>query len=94
MSFPINAAAFIALVSVCGLISTYFTLREIEEINRKLPQEKQIEYAFMYPGKMGKIALEYKRLCPQGSLNRWRLVFQAAGIFFLVLTALALGFFR
>jgi hypothetical protein len=76
------------------MTSTYFVFREIEEINRKLPPGEQIEYAFMYLGKMSKIAREYRRLYPQGSLNRWRLGFQIAGIFFLALTALALGFFR
>ena len=74
------------------MMSGYLTFREIEEVNRKLPEPEQIEYAFMHPGKMKKIRLAYKEFYPQGATNRWRLVFQTAAFLFLGLTALAAGF--
>ena len=76
------------------MISVYFTFREIEEINRKLPKEEHVEYAFMYPGKMKRVRLVYKGLYPRGTTNRWRLVFQTLAFLFLALTAVAAGFLR
>ena len=51
--------------------------REVEEVNKNLPQQEQIEYAFMYPGKMKKIRIAYERFYPSGKIDRWRLVFQS-----------------
>jgi hypothetical protein len=87
-----SAIVFLVLTAGCGMLSSYFTLREIEEVNRKLREEEQIEYAFMYPGKMRKVKLAYKRFYPRGATNRWRLVSQTAAFIFLGLTALVAGF--
>jgi len=89
-----SAIIFLILATGCGMVSGYFTFREIEEVNRKLPQQEQIEYALMYPGKMKRIRLAYQRFYPQGATNRWRLMFQTAAFLFLGLTALAAGFLR
>ena len=86
------AIVFLILATGCGMASGYFTFREIEEVNRKLPQQQQIEFAFMYPGKMKKIRFAYKRFYPQGATNRWRVMFQTAAFLFLGLTALIAGF--
>jgi hypothetical protein len=94
MGLTPTAIVLLTLAAGCGMVSGYFTFREIEEVNRKLPQQEQIEYAFMYPGKMKRIRLAYKRLHPQGATNRWRLMFQTAAFLFLGLAALAAGFLR
>ena len=94
MGLTPSAIVFLILATGCGMLSSYLALREIEEVNRKLPEQERIEYAFMYPGKMRRIRLAYKRLYPQGATNRWRLVFQTATFLFLALTALATGILR
>jgi len=94
MGLTPSALVFLILATGCGMVSGYFTLREIEAVNRKLPQQERIEYALMYPGKMRRIRLAYKRFYPEGATNRWRLVFQTAAILFLGLTAPAAGFLR
>ena len=87
-----NALVFLALATGCGSVSAYFMFREIEEVNRKAPQQEHIEYASMYPGKMKRIKVAYKGFYPQGTTDRWRLVFQTMAFVFLGLTAVAAGF--
>jgi hypothetical protein len=94
MGFSPAAIVCLVLAASCAATSGYFTHKEIEEINRKLPKREQVEYAFMYPGKMERIGHHYKQLYPEGSTNRWRLVFQVAAFLFLGLTAIAVGFLR
>jgi hypothetical protein len=94
MGLTPSAILFLILATACGLASCYLTFREIEEVNRKLPEQEQIEYALMHSGKMKKIKLAYKRFYPQGGTDRWCLMFQAAGFLFLGLTALQAGFLR
>jgi hypothetical protein len=82
----------------CGvssaIISGFLVHREIEEVNRQKLDHEQIEYAFMYPGKIRKIAFEYKQLYPNGRVNFWRLAFQTAMFVFLGLAAAFGGFLR
>ena len=87
-----TAIVFLVLGAVCAAISTYFTHREIEEVKRKLPEREQVEYAFMYPGKMQRIGRHYKRLYPEGETNRWRVGLQIAAFLFFALAVLAAGF--
>jgi|HubBroStandDraft_6_1064221.scaffolds.fasta_scaffold44751_2 hypothetical protein len=94
MGLTPSAIAFLILATACGIVSAYLTFREIEEVNRKLPQREHVEYAFMYPGKMKGIGLAYKEFYPQGTTNRWRVVFQTLAFLFLGLTAVAAGFLR
>lgn len=66
----------------------------VGEVNRKLPDEKQIEYLFMYPGKVGKIKSEYRKYYPNGRLALlWNI---SAGLMFAggVAVAWSLGFFE
>jgi hypothetical protein len=92
MGLAPSAIVFFVLSALCMAVSGYFTLREIEEINRKLPQGEQVEYAWMYPGKMQRIRHAYKRLYPEGTIDQWRIVFAGSGIVFIALTAVAAGF--
>jgi hypothetical protein len=94
MGLTPSAIVFVVLATACGIMSAYLTFREIEEVNRKLPEQEQIEYAFMYPGKMRRIRLAYKGFYPQGAVNRWRLVSQTAMFLFLGLAAVTAGFLR
>jgi hypothetical protein len=94
VEFNPSAIVFLIVGSVCGMLSGYFALREIEEVNRKLPQHEQIEYAFMYPGKMKRISLAYKEYYPGGTTNRWRVTFEIGSVLFMALAALAARFLR
>jgi hypothetical protein len=82
------------LAGGCFLVSAALTYKEIGEINRKLPDDKQISYFFFHLEKMMRIRREYKRLYPQGSLDRLSWSLSIAGIIFLILAAIATGFFN
>jgi hypothetical protein len=94
MELTPSTIVFLVSAAGCGAASAYFTFREIEEVNRRLPQEAQVEYALIYPGKMRRIRRAYKQLYPEGVVDRWRIVFEAAAFVFIALTALAAGFPR
>jgi hypothetical protein len=68
-----NAVFTIPVMLVIALFGAVFAsslaiYAMIGEVNRKLPDDQQIEYLFMYPGKVSKVKLEYKRLYPKGRL--------------------------
>ena len=86
--------AFLALASSCAAIAGFLTYQQIGEVNRKLPDNEQISYLFMYPEKMRRLKADYKRLYPKGRVNFWRSLFQAAMFFFLALSAIASGFLK
>jgi hypothetical protein len=94
MGLTPSAIVFLVAGSGCCVVSGYFVLREIEEVNRKLPQGEQIEYAWMYPGKMRRIRSAYKRFYPEGMIDRRRIVFEVGAFVFIALTAVAAGFLR
>lgn len=89
-----TAIIFLSLGASCAAIAALLTYQEIGEVNRKLPNSEQIPYLFMYPGKMSRITDEYKHLYPNGKVNFWRSLFQAAMFVFLALTAIAGGFLK
>jgi hypothetical protein len=94
MGLTPSAIVFLVLATGCGAASTYLTFREIEAVNRKLPQEEHIEYAWRYPGKIRRIRSAYKGLYPEGMVDRWRIIFEVAAFVFIALTAVAAGFLR
>ena len=69
----------------CIMFSGLLIYQEVGEVNRKLPDEDQIPYLGMYPGKMARIKREYKRLYPAGRVEFWRMTLQLAGFGFLIL---------
>ena len=91
--FNLLAAVLFCLALSCGLLSCFLLWQEIGEINCKLPEDQQISYCGMYPGKMARIRREYQRLYPGGKLHRARVAFQAAAIAFMILLLIPLGFF-
>jgi len=68
-------------------MSMYFTSREIQEVNKKTSPELHISYSLMYPAKLKHIKSMYKRLYPDGRIDRWRIVCQVAMFVFFVLGA-------
>jgi hypothetical protein len=69
----------------------------IGEVNRKLPEDKQIPYlnTFSYPyiGKDRTIKREYKRLYPDGHLRTVRIVLDVLGYIVFVVLLLRLSHF-
>jgi hypothetical protein len=94
MGLSVTAVLFVCLGTSCALFAGIMTHREIGEVNRKLPDEKQISYSFMYPGKMQKIKAKYHRLYPTGRVDAWRSTFQIGLFVFLALAAITSGFFK
>ncbi len=94
MGLAPSAIMFLVLAAGCCAASSYLIFRETEDVNRKLPPEEQIEYAWMYPGKMLRIRKAYQRFYPGGPLDRWRRILAIAGVVFIALTAVLSGFLR
>ncbi len=83
-----------ALAISCLLISGFIFTQEIGEVNRKLPEDQQISYWWMYSEKYMSIKKEYKRLYPQGRLHFAQFILQILGFVFLFLAVIAAGFFK
>jgi len=62
----------------------------VDEVNRKLPEDQQFEHLFWYPTKSLRLIREYKRLYPNGRLNRIRIIVQIL-LFTLVAISAILG---
>ena len=89
------ATIILGLLSVmCMAMSWFLLTQEIGEVNRKLPEDQQISYWWMYAEKYARIKKEYKRLYPSGRLHRSGVIFQIAGFAFVFLAAVAAAFFR
>jgi hypothetical protein len=78
----------------CAMMSGYFLYIEIREVNRKLPEDQQSSYLWMYSEKFSRIKQEYKRLYPQGRIHLWGLVFEIAFFILFILAVADSGFFR
>ena len=88
---PLNTASivFVCLGASCGLISSFLLWQEIGEVNRKLPDDQQISYFWGSPEKIQRIKKEYKRLYPNGKIERLSAAFQIAAFAFMILGAVA-----
>lgn len=82
------------LACSCAMLSAFLLWQQIGEINRKLPDHKQISYWGMHPFKMATIKREYKHLYPSGKIDLLRRIFQYAAFAFLALLLIPLGFFK
>ena len=68
----------LALVTICSLVSAILTYKMIAMVNRKLPPESQINYLFLYPGKLSRLNSSYRQFYPSGRLLFWsRLLYLA-----------------
>ncbi len=90
----IPAIVLLCLAGSCFMLSAFFLWQEIGEINRKLPDDKQISYWGIHPIKMARIRREYKRLYPSGKIDLLSRIFQYAAFAFMVLLLIPLGFFK
>ena len=94
ITFNVSTAIFVSLGSLCAMVSGFFLLQEIAEVNRKLPSDAQISYWGMYPGKMDRIKTEYRRLYPSGKIDRLRFIFQLAAFGFMIPLIFTIGVFK
>ncbi len=79
---------FQVLAAASAVASVYLTSREIQEVNKKISPELHISHSFfMYSAKIRHIKNMYRRLYPEGRIDRWRIVFQAAVLAFIALPA-------
>jgi hypothetical protein len=88
----IPTVLFVLAVS-CIVVSTSILWREIDEINRKLSSEEQISYLWMYTDKRLRIRSEYRRLYPNGRLERAGFTLEILGFVLLACAAVSAGFF-
>jgi hypothetical protein len=89
IAFGIVGFIFLAVAGACAHISGGCLLQEIAEVNRRLPDDKQISYWWNYPGKVSKISEHYLRFYPNGRLEFWRKTFEIAMIVSMAFVAVA-----
>jgi hypothetical protein len=94
ITFAIRDFIFISAASLCCMIAGGFFWKMIGEVNRKLPDDKQIEYFFMYPGKWSRVTKKYKLLYPDGRLHYVCMALGVIGMVFMLMLAWDQGFFR
>lgn len=88
-----TAIVLFVLAVSCLVVSTFILWREIDEINRKLSGEEQISHLWMYTEKRLRIGREYRRLYPNGRLERLQFAFEILGFFLMACAAASAGFF-
>ena len=92
----LNFAAIVlgALAIFCAVISGFLLTQEIGGINRKLPEDQQISYWWMYAEKYSRIKKEYRRFYPNGRIHTLGVIFEVAAFALFLLALIAAGFFR
>ena len=82
----------------CGLTFTILSgsllYMMIGQVNRKLSDDEQIPYLFMYPGKVGRIKREHRRLYPQSRINTLRVACNVLAVLFAIGVAWSVGILR
>jgi hypothetical protein len=66
------AIVLVNMGGACLLVSMALMYQEIGEVNRKLPDDRQISYFWFYAEKVSRIRREYRRLYPQSSIDRYQ----------------------
>ena len=94
MKLNFTSIVLASLGASCLVLSGYFFVQEIAEVNRKLPEDKQISYWWMYMDKYTRIRDEYKHLYPRGRIHMFYNVFQIVGFALLLLALFAAGAFK
>ena len=90
----IVAIVAITLFIIAGVSSFGVFHQIVEEVNQRLPEGKQFDPLWWYWPKNRRLMAEYRRLCPERTLEvKYRLLV-AAGFVSLFVLAWAIGFFR
>jgi hypothetical protein len=87
------ALVFLALATSCFIISSLCLSKEVGEVNRKLPDDQQISYWGMYTSKRLKIKDQYRKLYPNGRLDRVVFLWEIAGFILVFFSAMSSGLF-
>ena len=95
-NLQINVVSVIlaALGASCLALSGFLLTQEVGEVNRKLPEDRQISYWWWNPERYRRLKNEYKRLYPSGRIHKTAMVVEITGFVFWLLAAIAAGFFR
>jgi len=97
ISFPIDVVVLFALGTTSIIASGLVLYMMIGEVNRKLPEDRQIPYffSFSYPyfSKFTTIKREYKRFYPTSHLHTVRIVLNVLGSIFMLAGAVRLSRF-
>jgi hypothetical protein len=94
ISVPFLAGAFFAGAVSLMIASALLFYALVGKVNRFLPENEQLSYLFMYPGKVSRVKREYKRLYPKSKLLLLRLVLNTLSFALLLMCLVQLGFFR
>jgi hypothetical protein len=84
-NIPLPVLALLMGGATCAVLGGYVTLAMIGQVNRKLPDDKQISYLAWHYWKQRRVLSEYKRLYPKGRLDS--AFFALLGLMFLFLVA-------
>ncbi len=82
-----------ALGIACLFYSGFVWYQQIGEVNRKLPEDQQISYLWMYAEKGSDINRRYRRFYPNGRLNLLKYGLQVAGIALCILALIFSGLY-
>jgi hypothetical protein len=96
MSSAKIVVAIVAIVfaSVAGLSSAVVFQRMVEAVNQRLPQDQQFNTHWWYWRKNRRLMAEYRRLCPDRTLEGKYRILVAAAFVSLLVVMWAMGFFR
>jgi len=73
------------------ILSGFVISAMVGEVNRQLPDDRRISYLWGYPGKVGEIRQEYKRLYPHGRLANILTVLEVLAAVAMVAIAVLIG---
>lgn len=85
--------AALAGVSVCGVVGTIVSRTMVNEVNAKLPTDKQFSLTAWYFPKNLRLYREYRRLIPDGRLLLRVLFLLGSMVGCLIVGAWAIGLF-
>ena len=83
---------FVAVFGTLGFYSTYLGFEMIDQVNSKLPPEKQFSALGWHYFKWRRLLMEYRRLYPSGALDKRLRWLGGIGVSTGVLAAWGIGF--
>jgi hypothetical protein len=92
--FPTSTLIAFIFALACTYVSGLLLFAMTGEVNRKLPEDQQFGYMLKYPGKIGRIRSEYKRLYPHGRIALYWDLSAVVMLISVVVVAWTMGFFH